>query len=255
MAKVSASLKSSNTDSAKESHVSPGTVTRMMDEIPPGMSRDDLERSGVPAKTNQEQSGVFTSLGMIKKEEYSPQDLEADFLQQLRKQEEADILVLGHNPSSNGSKQPTVNQKKRHMWKYAIAIVLVLIVVILAIVLLAVNALGGGDGDKTAVTTDPTTNGTGVLPPPDTTTRTPATSFTSKVIEHTTSTISTSTSTTSTIPIPRVGEWVQQGLDIDGITEYAAAGTSVSLSADGRILALGAYFNNGYAQVWEWNDR
>ena len=192
---------------------------------------------------------------MIKKEEYSPQDLEADFLQQLRKQEEADILVLGHNPSSNGSKQPTVNQKKRHMWKYAIALVLVLIVVILAIVLLAVNALGGGDGDKTAVTTDPTTNGTGVLPPPDTTTRTPATSFTSEASEHSTSTTSTSsTSTTSTIPIPRVGEWVQQGLDIDGITEYAAAATSVSLSADGTILALGAYFNNGYAQVWEWND-
>ena len=66
MAKVSASLKSSNTDSAKESHVSPGTVTRMMDEIPPGMSRDDLERSGVPAKTNQEQSGGIHIFGYDK---------------------------------------------------------------------------------------------------------------------------------------------------------------------------------------------
>ena len=39
--------------------------------------------------------------------------------------------------------------------------------------------------------------------------------------------------------------WKQLGGDIDGETEYASSGYSVSLSADGRTVAIGAPINNG----------
>ena len=40
-------------------------------------------------------------------------------------------------------------------------------------------------------------------------------------------------------------EWQQIGQDIDGEAAYDSSGTSVSLSADGRTLAIGAYLNDG----------
>ena len=39
--------------------------------------------------------------------------------------------------------------------------------------------------------------------------------------------------------------WVQLGLDIDGEAAGDLSGTSVSLSSDGRRLAIGAYGNGG----------
>ena len=46
---------------------------------------------------------------------------------------------------------------------------------------------------------------------------------------------------------PNVGQsyWIQQGIDIDGEAEYDYSGMSVSLSADGSILAIGATGNDG----------
>jgi len=41
------------------------------------------------------------------------------------------------------------------------------------------------------------------------------------------------------------GEWIQQGEDIDGEAAYDESGISVSLSADGLTLAIGAGFNSG----------
>lgn len=41
------------------------------------------------------------------------------------------------------------------------------------------------------------------------------------------------------------GAWTQVGLDIDGEGEFDASGESVSLSADGKTLAIGAPFSSG----------
>lgn len=43
------------------------------------------------------------------------------------------------------------------------------------------------------------------------------------------------------------GAWNQLGADIDGEAEYDESGTSVSLSADGSIMAIGAISNDGKA--------
>ena len=54
--------------------------------------------------------------------------------------------------------------------------------------------------------------------------------------------------------------WNQLGSDIDGEASNDRFGVGVSLSSDGTILAVGAYFNdgngiymNGHARVFEWN--
>ena len=39
--------------------------------------------------------------------------------------------------------------------------------------------------------------------------------------------------------------WVQLGADIDGVAVYDSSGRSVSLSADGSIVAIGAGGNDG----------
>ena len=39
--------------------------------------------------------------------------------------------------------------------------------------------------------------------------------------------------------------WVQRGSDIDGEAAYDYSGISVSLSADGSVVAIGAYGNDG----------
>jgi len=41
------------------------------------------------------------------------------------------------------------------------------------------------------------------------------------------------------------GAWTQQGADIDGEADIDLSGTSVSLSADGSTVAIGAYLNDG----------
>lgn len=43
----------------------------------------------------------------------------------------------------------------------------------------------------------------------------------------------------------RQSNWTQIGLDIDGEAPGDGSGRSVSLSADGTVVAIGAYFNNG----------
>ena len=55
--------------------------------------------------------------------------------------------------------------------------------------------------------------------------------------------------------------WVQRGQDIDGEAAGDNSGNSVSLSADGTILAIGTRFNSnsngsnsGSVRVWEWNS-
>jgi hypothetical protein len=54
--------------------------------------------------------------------------------------------------------------------------------------------------------------------------------------------------------------WMQLGLDIDGKAEYDYSGRSVSLSADGTRVAIGAYNNSdngsssGSVRVYEWNN-
>ncbi len=51
------------------------------------------------------------------------------------------------------------------------------------------------------------------------------------------------------------GTWQQLGQDIDGISSNDAAGTAVSISADGSILAVGAPYGNanntGYVQLYQ----
>ena len=53
--------------------------------------------------------------------------------------------------------------------------------------------------------------------------------------------------------------WVQRGQDVDGEVSGDQSGSSVSLSADGTIVAVGAYTNDGNGsnsgsvRVWEWN--
>ena len=43
------------------------------------------------------------------------------------------------------------------------------------------------------------------------------------------------------------GTWIQVGQDIDGESEGDFFGYSVSLSSDGTIVAIGAFFNSGNA--------
>jgi hypothetical protein len=53
--------------------------------------------------------------------------------------------------------------------------------------------------------------------------------------------------------------WVRRGLDIDGEAAYDRSGHSVSLSADGSVVAIGAPdndgngYNSGHVRVYEWN--
>jgi hypothetical protein len=55
--------------------------------------------------------------------------------------------------------------------------------------------------------------------------------------------------------------WVQVGGDIDGISEGERSGTSVSLSDDGKTLAVGAFLsgvngpNSGSTRVFDWNGQ
>jgi hypothetical protein len=55
-------------------------------------------------------------------------------------------------------------------------------------------------------------------------------------------------------------EWVRRGIDIDGEAAYDRSGLSVSLSADGSVVAIGAVDNDGsngnnsgHVRVYEWN--
>jgi hypothetical protein len=41
--------------------------------------------------------------------------------------------------------------------------------------------------------------------------------------------------------------WRQVGLDIDGEAEYDYSGSAVSLSADGKVVAIGAIHNGYYS--------
>jgi hypothetical protein len=53
--------------------------------------------------------------------------------------------------------------------------------------------------------------------------------------------------------------WVQRGIDLDGEAADDESGRSISLSADGSILAIGAYHNcqtgtwAGHVRIYEWN--
>ena len=56
------------------------------------------------------------------------------------------------------------------------------------------------------------------------------------------------------------GSWSQKGADIDGEAADDESGTSVSLSSDGSIVAIGAHYNDGtgsnagHVRVYEWNS-
>ena len=43
--------------------------------------------------------------------------------------------------------------------------------------------------------------------------------------------------------------WTQLGLDIEGEAPQDVSGHSISLSADGTVLAIGAYANEGKGNV------
>lgn len=50
--------------------------------------------------------------------------------------------------------------------------------------------------------------------------------------------------------------WIQKGLDIHGEASYDESGSSVSMSSDGNIIAIGAPGNNnytGHVRVYSWN--
>jgi hypothetical protein len=53
--------------------------------------------------------------------------------------------------------------------------------------------------------------------------------------------------------------WDQKGADIDGEAAGDQSGYSVSLSSDGNMVAIGAYYNDGngtwsgHGRVYEWN--
>ena len=55
--------------------------------------------------------------------------------------------------------------------------------------------------------------------------------------------------------------WIQRGSDLDGEAASDQSGTSVSLSSDGSVVAIGAIFNDGngsnsgQVRVYEWKDR
>ena len=54
--------------------------------------------------------------------------------------------------------------------------------------------------------------------------------------------------------------YVQRGADIDGESQYDQSGRSVSLSADGSVVAIGALFNDGngadsgHVRVYAWDS-
>jgi len=51
--------------------------------------------------------------------------------------------------------------------------------------------------------------------------------------------------------------WRQVGFDIDGEAEYDYSGSAVSLSADGKVIAIGAIHNgyySGHVRVYAWNN-
>ena len=56
------------------------------------------------------------------------------------------------------------------------------------------------------------------------------------------------------------GIWVQKGSDIDGEAVLDNSGISVSLSADGNTVAIGAYWNDGggtdagHVRIYQWNN-
>jgi hypothetical protein len=53
--------------------------------------------------------------------------------------------------------------------------------------------------------------------------------------------------------------WIQRGTDIDGEAAGDYSGVSVSVSADGSVVAIGAPYNDGngtragHVRVYEWN--
>jgi hypothetical protein len=55
-------------------------------------------------------------------------------------------------------------------------------------------------------------------------------------------------------------QWIQRGQDIDGEAEYDFSGSSVTLSTDGNIVAIGAYgndgngANSGHVRIYQWNE-
>jgi hypothetical protein len=52
-------------------------------------------------------------------------------------------------------------------------------------------------------------------------------------------------------------KYTQQGSDIDGEATDDRSGASVSLSADGKVLAIGAPYNNdytGHVRVYAWGN-
>ena len=51
------------------------------------------------------------------------------------------------------------------------------------------------------------------------------------------------------------GSWTQIGADIDGEAADNLSGNSVSLSSDGSIVAIGAYFNSGVNGLWSGHAR
>ena len=54
-----------------------------------------------------------------------------------------------------------------------------------------------------------------------------------------------------------MASWTQLGLDIDGEAQGDASGRSVSLSADGLTVAIGAIFNDGnkgHVRIYIWNE-
>lgn len=57
---------------------------------------------------------------------------------------------------------------------------------------------------------------------------------------------------------PALAQWTQLGLDIDPASPGGEFGLSVALSADGSIVAIGAYLNRGvgndagHTRVFEW---
>ena len=65
---------------------------------------------------------------------------------------------------------------------------------------------------------------------------------------------------TVSLPTSSVPTWTQRGADIDGEALYDQSGYSVSLSADGSIVAIGAPYNDGngnssgHVRVYAWNS-
>jgi hypothetical protein len=62
-----------------------------------------------------------------------------------------------------------------------------------------------------------------------------------------------------TLDQAEISRWVQRGADIDGEAREDNSGYSVSLSAEGSVLAVGAMYNDGngdnsgHVRVYAWN--